>query len=144
MGPALELGAADYIVKPYSPAELAARIWAALRRRNTPDPLEPYVLGELTIDYAERRVTLAGEPVPLALMEYRLLAELSVHAESVLTCQHLLARVWRDKNKGDIRPVRSTMNKLRRRLAAADNPTCIFTDPRVGYRMVVSETAGSE
>jgi len=143
VGPALNLGAADYIVKPCSPAELAARIWAPLRRRETPDPLEPYVLGELTIDYAERRVTLAGEPVPLALMEYRLLAELSVHAESVLTCQHLLARVWRDKSKGDIRPVRSTINKLRRRLADdADNPTYIFTEPRVGYRMAVGETAG--
>ena len=145
VGTALELGAADYIVKPYSPAELAARIGAALRRRETPDPLEPYVLGELTIDYAERRVTLAGEPVPLVPMEYRLLAELAAHAGSVLTYQHLLATVWRDKNQGDIRPVRSTINKLRRRLADdADNPTYIFTEPKVGYRMVVGETAGGE
>ena len=67
--PALELGTADYIVKPYSPTELAARIGSALHRRETPDPLEPYVLSELTIDYAERRVTLAGEPVPLVPME---------------------------------------------------------------------------
>ena len=138
---ALELGAADYIVKPYSPTELAARIGAALRRRETPDPLEPFVLGNLTIDYAERRVTLAGEAVPLLPTEYRLLAELSAHAGSVLTYQHLLARVWRDKNKGDVRPVRSMMNKLRRKLGDdADNPTYIFTEPRVGYRMAGHET----
>ena len=142
---ALELGAADYIVKPYSPTELAARIGAALRRRETAGPLEPYVLGDLTIDYAERRVTLAGEPVPLVPMEYRLLAELSANAGQVLTYQHLLARVWRDKNKGRIGTVRTIVNKLRRKLGDdAEDPTYIFTEPRVGYRMAVGETVEVE
>ena len=103
------------------------------------------MLGELTIDYAERKVMLAGEPVPLVPMEYRLLAELAAHAGSVLTHQHLLATVWSDKNKGDTRPVRSAMIKLRRKLADdADNPTYIFTEPRVGCRMAMGDTAGDE
>ena len=72
---AFDMGAVDYVVKPFSPTELAARIRAALRKRAASEPSEPYVLGDLTIDYAERRVTLAGRPLPLIAMEYRLLAE---------------------------------------------------------------------
>ena len=63
------MGAVDYLVKPFSPTELTARTAAGLRRREAPEPSEPYVLGDLTIDYAEHRVTLAGEPVPLLPME---------------------------------------------------------------------------
>ena len=79
---AFDMGAVDYVVKPFSPTELAARIRAALRKRAAS---EPYVLGDLTIDYAERRVTLAGRPLPLIAMEYRLLAELSANAGRLLT-----------------------------------------------------------
>ena len=57
---AFDTGAADYVVKPFSPTELSARIRAALRRRITPEPSQPYALGVLTIDYASRRVVLAG------------------------------------------------------------------------------------
>ena len=74
---ALDMGAVDYVAKPFFPTELAARIRAALRRRAASEPSKPYVPGDLTIDYAERRVTLAGRPLPLIAMEYRLLAELS-------------------------------------------------------------------
>ena len=79
---AFDMGAVDYVVKPFSPTELAARIRAALRKRAAS---EPYVLGDLTIDYAERRVTLAGRPLPLIAMEYRLLAELSANAGRLST-----------------------------------------------------------
>ena len=82
---AFDMGAVDYVVKPFSPTELAARIRAALRKRAATEPSEPYVLGDLTIDYAERRVTLAGRPLPLIAMEYRLLAELSANAGRLLT-----------------------------------------------------------
>ena len=71
---AFEVGADDYVVKPFSPTELAARIRAALRRRAASEPSKLYVLGDLTINYTERRVTLAGRPVPLVAMEYRMLA----------------------------------------------------------------------
>ena len=133
---AFDMGAVDYVVKPFSPTELAARIRAALRKRAASEPSEPYVLGDLTIDYAERRVTLAGRPLPLIAMEYRLLAELSANAGRLLTYQHLLERVWGEKSSGDVRPMRTIVSKLRRKLGDdADNPAYIFTEPRVGYRM---------
>ena len=135
---ALDEGAADYLVKPFSPVELAARIRAALRRRETPEPSAPYVLGDLTIDYAERRARLAGRPVPLTAIEYRTLAELASHAGRVLTYEHLLRRVWRlDPDiDTDLRPMRTAISSLRRKLADdAKNPTYIFTQLRVGYRM---------
>ena len=85
------------MVKPFSPTELVARIKAALRKREAPEwaePSEPFVLGELTTDYAERRVTLAGRPVQLTAIEYRLPFELSASAGRVLTYDRLLQRVW--------------------------------------------------
>ena len=90
---AFDMGAVDYVVKLFSPTELAARIRAALRKRAATEPSEPYVLGELTIDYAERRVTLAGRPVQLTAIEYGLLFELSVNAGRVMTYDRLLQRV---------------------------------------------------
>ena len=142
---AFDMGAVDYVVKPFSPTELAARIRAALRKRAASEPSEPYVLGDLTIDYAERRVTLAGRPLPLIAMEYRLLAELSANAGRLLTYEHLLERVWGEKSSGDVRPMRTIVSKLRRKLGDdADNPTYIFTEPRVGYRMPKGETKEQE
>ena len=142
---AFDMGAVDYVVKPFSPTELAARIRAALRKRAASEPSEPYVLGDLTIDYAERRVTLAGRPLPLIAMEYRLLAELSANAGRLLTYEHLLERVWGEKSSGDVRPMRTIVSKLRRKLGDdADNPTYIFTEPRVGYRMPKGETQNQE
>ena len=85
---AFELGADDYIVKPFSPTELVARIQAALRRRAAPErvePPEPYVLGDLRIDYANRRVSVAGQEVRLTATQYDLLAELAVNAGRVVT-----------------------------------------------------------
>ena len=140
---AFDMGAVDYVVKPFSPTELAARIRAALHKRAASEPSEPYVLGDLTIDYAERRVTLAGRPLPLIAMEYRLLAELSANAGRLLTYEHLLERVWGEKSSGDVRPMRTIVSKLRRKLGDdADNPTYIFTEPRVGYRMPRGEDTG--
>ena len=94
---AFEAGAVDYMVKPFSPTELVARVRSAMRRRLAPvqgEPPQPFVLGDLSIDYAERRVSLAGQPVHLTATEYDLLVELSVNAGRVLTHDHLLQRVW--------------------------------------------------
>ena len=107
----------------------------------TVEPSERYVLGDLTIDYAERSVTLAGRPVPLVAMEYRMLAELSANAGRVLTHQRLLERVWGERGNADMRPMRTLINKLRRKLGdVGANPTYIFTERRVGYRMPKGET----
>ena len=142
---AFDTGAADYVVKPFSPTELSARIRAALRRRAAAEPSEPYVLGDLTIDYAWRRVILNGRPVHLTPTEYRVLAELSTSAGRVLTYERLLGRVWGEQSDGDVRPMRTIVNKLRRKLRDdAETPTYIFTEPRVGYRMPEGEAPSGE
>ena len=142
---AFDMGATDYVVKPFSPTELAARIRAALRRQELPTPSEPFVLGDLVIDYVRRLVTLAGSPVHLTAIEYRLLAELAANAGRVLTYGHLLQRVWGLEPEGDLRPMRTVIASLRRKLGDdADNPSYIFTEPRVGYRMSQPETGGPE
>ena len=137
---AFEMGAVDYVVKPFSPTELSARIRAALRRRVTTNPLEPYVLGDLTIDYRLRRVMLAGERVQLTPTEYGVLAELSTHAGQVITYEHLLEHVWRGRGDGNVRPMHTMVSKLRRKLGdSTGSSTYIFTEPRVGFRMPSGE-----
>ena len=138
---AFEMGAVDYVVKPFSPTELTARIGSALRRREASEPSGPYVLGDLTIDYTARRVTIAGRPVQLTAMEYRMLEELSANAGRVLTHEHLLETVWRDRSAGGISPMRTIMGKLRGKLGEdARNPVYVFTESRVGYWMPEGES----
>ena len=143
---AFDLGAADYVVKPFSPTELVARIRAALRKRAAPElaqPSQPYVLGELTVDYSQRRVTLAGRPVALTIIEYRMLVELSANAGRPLTHQHLLQRVWGPDQGENTAPVRNIVGRLRRKLGDdAGHPGYIFAEPSVGYRMVEGEGTG--
>ncbi len=130
---ALEAGAADYIVKPFSPTELVARIRAVLRRHAEP---EPFVLGELAIDYDRRRVTVAGRAVELTRTEYELLRLLSLEAGRVVTYQTLLDRVWSDRGNGDRKVLLTFVKLLRAKLGddAAD-PAWIFNVRGVGYRM---------
>ena len=141
---ALEAGAADYIVKPFSPTELVARVGAALRRREWPhrtEPAEPYVRDGLAIDYARRLVSLAGQPVELTAKEYDLLRVLSINAGRMLTHEQVLRQVW-GPDKGDLRVLRSLLLRLRRKLGEdGGNPTWIHSVPRVGYRMAETETA---
>ena len=136
---AFDLGASDYVVKPFSPTELAARIRAALRKRSRieqADFPEPYVTGHLHIDYALRKVTVAGDPVHLTPTEYGLLHELSVNAGRVLIHDQLLQAVWGPGRKGEHRLLRDVVKRLRRKLGDdADNPIYIHTEPRIGYRM---------
>ena len=139
------MGAVDYVVKPFSPTELAAMIGAALRRRKVSEPLEPYVVGGLVIDYALRRVSVGGRPVQLTAMEYQRLAELSANAGRVLTYQHLLEKVWKEKADADMSPLRTMVAKLRTKPGEdACNPAYIFTESRVGYWMPEGKTRGEE
>ena len=144
---AFDMGAADYVVKPFSATELAARIRAALRKRAAPElaqPSEPYVRGDLTVDYPRRRVTVAGNPVELTDIEYRMLVELSVNSDRALTHEHLLQRVWGPDKGEDSGPVRNIVKRLRRKLGEdASNPAFIFAVPRVGYRMAKEGTIGT-
>ena len=98
------------------------------------------MLGDLTIDYAERLVTLAGLPVQLTATEYQLLFALSVNAGRVLTHDQLLRRAWDPKRQGDLRALRAHLRRLRRKLGEdGSNPKYFFAEPRVGYRMAKGE-----
>ena len=132
---ALDAGAADYIVKPFSPSELTARVRATLRRRAAP---EPFVLGQLTIHYDQRRVVVAGRPVELTATEYELLRVLSVNAGRVVTFGTLLRQAWskRGRHSGNPKLVRAVAKRLRRKLGDdAANPAYIRNVRAVGYRM---------
>ena len=132
---ALDAGAADYVVKPFSPSELTARVRAALRRVAGP---EPFVLGELSIRYDRRRVAVAGRPVQLTPTEYELLRVLSVNAGRVLTHESLLRQAWRggDRRSPDPKLVRAVVKRLRRKLGDdAANPAYICNERGVGYFM---------
>ena len=100
----------------------------------------PIALGELTIDYATRKVTLGGRPVRVTDIEYRLLVELSVNTGQILTYEYLLQRIWQTWGPADSRPLRATVKNLRRKLREdANDPNYIFNEPRVGYRMGMPE-----
>ena len=131
---ALDAGAADYIVKPFSPSELAARVRAALRGRAEP---EPFALGELTIHYDQRRVAVAGRPVKLTATEYELLRVLSFNAGRALTYDSLLRQAWgRRRDASDPKLVRAVVKRLRRKLGDdAASPAYIRNERGVGYRM---------
>ena len=95
------------------------------------------------VNYGERQATLAGRPLQLMAIEYRLLAELSANAGRVLTYEHLLQLVWGDKSNSDVRAMRTIVSSLRRKLGDdADNPTYILNEPRIGYRMPKGEGQG--
>ena len=130
---ALDAGAADYIVKPFSPTELVARVRAALRRR---EALGPFVLGDLSVDHARRRVTVGGNAVDLTATEYALLRELALDAGRVVTHDTLLRRVWSGREQANANLVRIFVRNLRRKLGDdASNPKYVFNVRGVGYRM---------
>ena len=130
---ALERGAVDYIVKPFSATELTARVRAALRRRTES---EPFVFGELAIRYEQRAVTVANRPVRLTATEYELLRILSVSAGRVVAYDSLIHQLWRGSDSGDQDRVRAFVKQLRRKLGDDPaRPTYIQNVRGVGYRM---------
>ncbi|MYB60068.1 MAG: response regulator [Gemmatimonadetes bacterium] len=130
---ALDTGAADYIVKPFSATELLARIRTALRKRAE---TEPFVLGDLTIDYDQRRVSVADVPVVLTPIEYDLLRALSLNAGRVTTFDVLIRQIWSTKSYANPKLVRAFVKKLRRKLGDdAGKPRYIINERGVGYRM---------
>ena len=134
---ALEAGAADYIVKPFSPAELAARVKLALARHGGP---QAFRLGELVIDRATRRVTVAGRAVRLTAIEYRLLHALSLDAGGATTYESLQRRVWGERGGSHPQAVRSAVRRLRRKLGDDEGrPKYILNERGLGYRMPAPE-----
>lgn len=137
---ALDLGADDYIVKPFGTAELLARIRTALRHSpksmgSEPQGLTSKTIGELCIDYQKRLVTLRGETLHLTPNEYKLLAHLSVNAGKVLTHDALIREVW-GLYENENHALRVNMANLRRKIEEnPGSPRYILTEMGVGYRM---------
>ncbi len=130
---ALEFGADDYLVKPFSPTELVARIRTSLRRRADP---EPFLLGDLAINYDQRLVSVAGVPVELTAKEFELLRVLSLNAGRVSTFDALIRQIWGEYGYANHKLVRSLIKTLRRKLGDdARAPDYILNVRGVGYRM---------
>ena len=135
----LDLGADDYLIKPFGMGELLARVRAALRRRGSQvESLSPWVqLGEVRIDLALRRVTRGDEELHLTPIEFRLLGELLAHPGKVLTHRHLLNAVWGPTFVEHNHYLRIYMGHLRQKLERDPTlPSYLITETGIGYRFI--------
>jgi two-component system KDP operon response regulator KdpE len=132
----LELGADDYVTKPFSHLELLARVRAVLRRAQSL-PLtheQPFVSGDIQVDFVRRALTVRGQPVPLTGTEYRLLYHLVRNAGRIMTHEALLARVWGREYTDEISYLKSYVSRLRNKLERVPHqPEYILTEYGVGY-----------
>ena len=138
----LELGADDYVVKPFSSRELISRIRAVLRRPRKDDRPEPSSIsvGELEIDAGARSVEVDGEPIALARKEFDLLAELARNAGQVVTREDLMSRVWDVNWFGSTKTLDVHIKTLRRKLGDdSANPRFIETVRGVGFRLIAAQ-----
>ena len=139
----LELGADDYLTKPFGIAELMARIKTALRHGDASKavPAHPstFTCGDLEINFAMRRVTVAGTEVQLTPTEYSLLQHLAVNTNKVLTHGMILQNVWGSEYSSEKEYLRVFIGRLRKKLeTSSDNPKYILTVPGVGYHIAVA------
>ena len=134
----LSAGADDYVIKPFGPAQLHARVNAVLRRSGAPGdtPPSPVVIGELRLDQAARVVTLAGVPVDLTPREFDLLSYLAERAGSVVSRRELMTQVWRQPYGGADDTVDVHLSWLRRKLGeSAQQPRYLHTVRGVGVKL---------
>jgi DNA-binding response OmpR family regulator len=135
----LEMGADDYITKPFSVREFRSRVKAALRRtemlRTRPTGGEPIAAGELRIDFEQRLVTVADRPVRLTYVEFEILSALAANPGRVYTREMLLEQVWGDSGYRDPRTIDVHIRHLREKLEHdSKDPEYLFTVRGVGYR----------
>lgn len=135
----LDLGADDYITKPFGTSELLARVRAALRhavQRSSGLQVERYCCNGLTVDWEKRRIILEGQDIHLTQNEYKIVALLAQYAGKVLTYDQIIQHVWGPNAVGDNRILRVNMANIRRKLENNPaEPQYIFTEIGVGYRM---------
>ncbi len=136
---ALDLGADDYITKPFGMEELIARVRTALRHRFQAQGEQPvFVSGDLSVDLVRRMVKLRGQEVKLSPREYDVLALLVAHAGKVLTHRHILTQVWGPAHVEDAQYLRVAIRSLRQKVEADPaQPQFIQTESGVGYRLRV-------
>ncbi len=139
---ALDLGADDYLTKPFGTAELLARVRTAIRHtRTTSDNDEiaqrgTYTVGELTIDYNKHQVLVRGENVHLTLSEFRIVALLGKYAGKVLTYDYIIKELWGPRAGGNNQILRVNMANIRRKIEKNPaEPEYLFTEVGVGYRL---------
>jgi two-component system KDP operon response regulator KdpE len=134
---ALDLGADDYVTKPFGMEELIARLRTAIRHRfQAKGEVPVFVLGDISVDLVRRLVKRKGEEVRLSPKEYDLLKTLVVNAGKVLTHRHLLTEVWGPAHTEDAQYLRVFVRNLRHKLEADPaRPALILTEPGVGYRL---------
>jgi two-component system KDP operon response regulator KdpE len=138
---ALDIGADDYMTKPFGMDELLARVRAVMRRTPATETAAILKVGDLTIDNDERRVTVAGSEVKLTPKEFDVLKYLVASPGKVVTHRALLQAVWGSESSEQTEYLRVFINQLRRKIEPDPaHPEYILTEPWVGYRFIAHET----
>lgn len=136
---ALDLGANDYVTKPFGPGEMLARVRAALRSSRysiMEAPRSSFLLGDLEIDYDRRQVSVDGAPVHLTQTEYNILALLSRHPGKVMTYATIIREIWGSMDEGSVKKLQVNMANIRKKLGVKPGESrYIVNELGVGYRM---------
>jgi DNA-binding response OmpR family regulator len=133
----LELGADDYVTKPFSPRELVARVRAAVRRTSRQDVAESFVFGNVSVDFIKMEISRSGQPVILTAQEFKLLRHFTQNPSKVMSRSELLNEVWGYQNYPSTRTVDNHVWKLRIKLEDdAANPVHFQTVHGAGYKFV--------